>query len=193
MRRIPGRTRLELARNGFRVGVIGNQVPPARAKVLELAGQLKTCDAVQEWRAADMEGTSHPSGRHLQMRAGGRNEILASAVYEQMPLLVREGGELRGRDLLAGPGPPGCQGLSAERRPRPRGIGPRAAPRPAATPPRRRPGDDAAGDGAAPAGVRRPDHFRRALARHDVDSHRLCPIVPGAWATTSSPRARTII
>ena len=31
------------------------------------------------------------------MRAGGRNEILASGVYEQMPLLVREGGELRGQ------------------------------------------------------------------------------------------------
>ncbi len=93
----PARLRQELARNGFRVGVIGNQVPPPLAKLLELAGKPPSRDVVQEARAADMEGANHPVGRHLQMRAGSRNEILASGVYEQMPVLVREAGELDGQ------------------------------------------------------------------------------------------------
>jgi hypothetical protein len=93
----PAQLRRELARNGFRVGVIGNEVPPPLAKLLELADKPPPRDAMQEARPADMEDANHPIGRHLQMRAGGRNEIIASGVYEQMPLLVREGGELHGQ------------------------------------------------------------------------------------------------
>ena len=102
----PAELRQELARNGFRVGVIGNQVPAG-------AGEAAGADrqAAHPRRGAGGAGRRHgrrPAircGRHLQMRAGSRNEILASGVYEQMPVLVREGGELRGQTYSPGPGP----------------------------------------------------------------------------------------
>jgi hypothetical protein len=94
---LPAQLRRRLARNGIRVGLVGSQVPPPLAKLLELAGKPPTRDAVQQANAADMEAANHPIARHLQMRAGHRNEIIASGVYDQLPLLITEAGELRGQ------------------------------------------------------------------------------------------------
>lgn len=93
----PAELRQRLARNGFRVGVIGGQVPKALAKLLELSEKPPRSDQIHEAHAADMEANKHPMQRRLQMRAEHRNEIVTSSVYEQLPLLLCEGGELRGQ------------------------------------------------------------------------------------------------
>lgn len=94
----PAELRQRLAGSGFRIGLIGSQVPPSLAKLLELTGKRPAHDdPVQQTVVADAEATNHPIVRHLQMRAGNRNEIIASGVYDQLPLLLRESGELRGQ------------------------------------------------------------------------------------------------
>jgi hypothetical protein len=92
---LPTELRERLARNGFRVGLIGGQVPEVLAKLLELSDKPTRRD--QQRTAADMENNKHPILRHLQMRAGNRNEILASGIYESLPLLLTESGDLRGQ------------------------------------------------------------------------------------------------
>ena len=93
----PAELRQRLARNGFRAGVIGTKVPQALAKLLELNEKPPRGDQIHEAHPADMEANKHPIQRRLQMRVGNRNEIIASSVYEQLPVLLCEGGELRGQ------------------------------------------------------------------------------------------------
>ena len=97
----PAELRERLLTSGIRVGLIGNQVPRPLAKLLALTDKPPGRNDVQQVRAADMaadaEETNHPIRRHLQMQAGHRNEIIASSVYEQLPVLIAEGGELHGK------------------------------------------------------------------------------------------------
>ena len=93
---LPPELRQRLERNGFRVGLIGSDVPEVLAKLLELSDKPPRRD-FQRTVAADMEANNHPAQRHLQMRAGRRNEIIASGVYESLPVLVSEAGDLRGQ------------------------------------------------------------------------------------------------
>ena len=64
--------------------------------MLELSDKPPRHD-VQQTVAADMEANNHPALRHLQMRAGRRNEIITSGIYESLPVLVSEAGDLRGQ------------------------------------------------------------------------------------------------
>ena len=72
-------------------------MPQALAKLLELSEKPPRSDQIHEAHPADMEANKHPILRRMQMRVEHRNEIIASTVYEQLPVLLCEGGELRGQ------------------------------------------------------------------------------------------------
>jgi hypothetical protein len=93
----PAELRQRLAKNGFRVGLIGGQVPEVLVKLMDLKDKPPPGNDVQQQTVADLEAARSPQARHLQMRAGHRSEIVASGVYEHLPVLVSEGGELRGQ------------------------------------------------------------------------------------------------
>ncbi|MEX0642491.1 MAG: hypothetical protein WD468_07310 [Pirellulales bacterium] len=87
----------ELARNGFRAGVISGELPPSLASALHQdesppeASTAKNGDSLEELM---VEPTVR--ARLVQARRGRRVEIQASDVYNTLPLLKDEGGELGG-------------------------------------------------------------------------------------------------
>ena len=89
----------ELARNGFRVGVIAGTPPDAIARVLNMdAAEPPTDDRRRGDRnrsTSTHETKIHGSRRNL--RRGERMEIRASENLASMPLLVSRGRELGGR------------------------------------------------------------------------------------------------
>ena len=93
----PAELRQRLAKNGFRVGIVGEQVPDVLAKLMELKDQPAPTGEPQRVTAKEMEATPRVALRHLQTRAGQRNEIITSGVYEHLPVLLAESGELRGQ------------------------------------------------------------------------------------------------
>ena len=93
----PAELRQRLARNGFRAGVIGAQVPQALAKLLELSEKPPSGDQIHEAQPRRHGSEQASDTAAMQMRAEHRNEIIASTVYEQLPVLLCEGGELRGQ------------------------------------------------------------------------------------------------
>ena len=93
----PADLRQRLTKNGFRVGIVGEHVPAPLAKLMELKEQSANVGAPQQVTAAQLEKEPRVTLRHLQTRAGQRSEIITSSVYEHMPVLVAESGELRGQ------------------------------------------------------------------------------------------------
>jgi len=84
-------------RNGFRVGLAAGQVPGALAELLELQATPPQNDQQQEGQIARLDAEPVVVRRHLQLRAGKRSEIIASGIYEELPLLIREKGEVCGK------------------------------------------------------------------------------------------------
>ena len=95
--------RKRLARNGFRVGLVGGQIPAELSKLLELSGKPdeakdKNNDKDEPGSKVDEQSTEpRVVRRHLQLRAGHRSEIIASSVYPHLPVLVWELGQVSGR------------------------------------------------------------------------------------------------
>ena len=92
--------RRELARNGFRVGVIGGTPPNAIARVLNTDAYRERDDSQAADRfqqSIDLSADPKVQGKILQLRRGRRSEIQASEVLSAMPLLVARGRELGGR------------------------------------------------------------------------------------------------
>jgi hypothetical protein len=92
----PIEVRRQLEKNGFRAGIIAGQIPPALSKLLDLKGKPAAGGEVQHVQIADLVNPTRVSSQHLQTHAGQRYEIAASSVIEKMPILVSEGGEIRG-------------------------------------------------------------------------------------------------
>lgn len=88
---LPAALRAELASNGFRVGVIGGETPAVLSRKLS-AAEEKAAPA-----AAGAKLESQPAVRRsrLQIHRGRPGDILLSNVYDQLPVMVREEGELR--------------------------------------------------------------------------------------------------
>jgi len=95
--RLPAELRRRLAKNGFRAGLVGGQIPQSLAKLLDLKEKASAVGEAQEVNLASPDSAPRVVMRHLQTRSGHRNEIIASSVYDQLPLLLNESGELRGR------------------------------------------------------------------------------------------------
>jgi hypothetical protein len=88
----------ELARNGFRAGVIGGALPPALAQALhQNESPPKATAARGGENLAELMVEPTVRGRLVQARRGRRVEIQASEVYSALPLLTGDGGELGGR------------------------------------------------------------------------------------------------
>jgi hypothetical protein len=95
---IPSETRLQLARNGLRAGVVGAQVPLGISRLLELATTPTTLPGPNtRIEASQMQDEPQVIRRHLQLRPGTRQEIIASEVYDELAVLVSEEGHLSGQ------------------------------------------------------------------------------------------------
>jgi hypothetical protein len=99
---LPSDLRQRLARNGFRVGLVGGQIPSELSKLLELSDKPAAASEGPAGAKLD-EQLTEPSvvHRHLQLRAGRRSEIVASSVYPHLPMLVWESGHVSGRTFDA--------------------------------------------------------------------------------------------
>jgi hypothetical protein len=89
--------RERLTRNGFRVGLLGGNMPDELSKLLELSGKPAPTGQLDGAKVENLESEPRVVRRHLQLRAGQRSEILASAVYPQLPVLVSASGQLSGQ------------------------------------------------------------------------------------------------
>lgn len=88
--------RQELARNGLRCGILGKQIPE-RIRLL-MDNQQKGADKRSEdLDVGDVEVDRQT--RRLQCRAARRAKVLCSKRFDQLSLLMREDGAVRGRQL----------------------------------------------------------------------------------------------
>ncbi len=94
---LPPELRRRLAKNGFRAGLIGGQVPAVLAKLLQLSDRPAPAGEPAQVAAADVQASPRVARRHLQTRAGQRNEIVASGIHERLPVLLSESGRLGGQ------------------------------------------------------------------------------------------------
>ncbi len=92
----PAELRERLARNGFRVGLLDGRMPAVLAELLKLDGDPPPADEVCQIDLAELASGLPPVRRHLEIRAGRRQEIVASGVYERLPVLIWEAGGLGG-------------------------------------------------------------------------------------------------
>lgn len=89
--------RTRLNQNGFRVGLIGTQVPAKIAELLESTDPAATPGGLEQTGTqVNLEESSAPLRRHLQLRAGKRGVIQASELCAEMPLLLYRNGQVRG-------------------------------------------------------------------------------------------------
>ncbi len=103
----PPSLRQSLLRNGFRVGLVGSPIPQPLADLMELEDKLAAGAEAGSTKIESFGSTPHVVCRHLQARAGRRNEVVASGVYEELPVLVYDSGRLCGRTY------PKAQGIFA--------------------------------------------------------------------------------
>ncbi|MBN1394817.1 MAG: hypothetical protein JW959_07325 [Pirellulales bacterium] len=89
--------RRRLARNGFRVGVVEGQIPVALSKLLELDARPPRDDESTGMKVDDFREEPRVVHRRLQIRPDHRGEIVASGVYERLPVLLCESGRLSGK------------------------------------------------------------------------------------------------
>ena len=93
----PAELRQRLARNGFRVGLVGGQIPAALSKLLEMKDKPAPRGNAHEVKAAELEQEPKVVRRHSQVRPGQRTEIQASGVYDELPVLTCESRGLCGK------------------------------------------------------------------------------------------------
>jgi hypothetical protein len=97
----PPDVRRQLAENGFRAGLVGSQLPPELVQLLKLSDKPtpKTDQPV-----TNLETEPTVTLRHLQARSGQRNEVISSKTYDQLALLTRDAGQVRGRTYVKAEG-----------------------------------------------------------------------------------------
>jgi hypothetical protein len=89
--------RERLARNGFRAGLVGDPMPVELSKLLELSDKPAPTGGIENAKVENLDAEPSVLRRHLQLRAGQRSEIIASRVYDQLPVLMCEPGQLCGQ------------------------------------------------------------------------------------------------
>ncbi len=93
----PAEVRHRLATNGFRAGVVFGQIPVTLSRLLELADKLAPKEGATKTEVSAIEVEPTVLRRHIQTRPAQRNEIVASSVYDSLPVLISEQGEVRGQ------------------------------------------------------------------------------------------------
>ncbi len=99
---LPADLRRRLLEDGFRVGVVGQQMPLALSQLLELAEKPADSAAAESDREVTLQAdqlveTPQVVRRHLQIPPGRRREICASAVEKEMYVLSADRGGVCGR------------------------------------------------------------------------------------------------
>jgi len=95
---LPPHVRRRLARNGFRVGLIGGQVPITLSRLLELKEKPAPTGEGTEVQVAGVAERPQVERAHVTVRAAARAEITASGEYEKLPALVAsDSGDLGGQ------------------------------------------------------------------------------------------------
>ncbi len=85
-------SRRQFSRNGFRAGVLGNQLPP---KLTELAGRVPLADGTSASVPPDPENTG--ATRHwMYLNPQQRGELVMSSVHPEFHVLTWNRGELNG-------------------------------------------------------------------------------------------------
>ena len=92
----PADLRRRLSRNGFRLGLLDGQIPAALSKLLEMKDESRPTVGASQIDLAALDSEAPPVKRHLEIRAGQPKMIIASGVYDQLPVLICEPGELGG-------------------------------------------------------------------------------------------------
>lgn len=98
---VPGEMRQRLAQHGFRLGVVGGQLPAAIEEIR--ANQGSTATAAQ---TPTESGEVRPlvSRQELRLRPGSRGEIVPSVTHDKVTVMSLEHGELTGRTYYAAQG-----------------------------------------------------------------------------------------
>ncbi len=89
---LPAAMRAELAANGLRAGMVGGQTPRV------LAGKLAAAEdhSTPATAAARLEAEPAVRRTRMQIHRGQPGNIVTSGVYDHLPLLVRDEGQIRG-------------------------------------------------------------------------------------------------
>lgn len=108
---VPEHVRRELARNGFRVGVVGGTVPDELARVLQIKASLAEPNVVAD-DSGELEDSSSTANtpsivdladdraitrQWRRFRPGKRAEINVSDIYPTLPVLLNDANGLGGR------------------------------------------------------------------------------------------------
>ena len=91
---LPADVRRRLADNGFRVGVVGAPWPSELTSLLKLSD--KPLDE-QHKDKIDVKAEPSVTKRLLQARPAQPGELIASSLYDELPLLANENGSVGGR------------------------------------------------------------------------------------------------
>ena len=91
---LPLATRRELAANGIRAGIFGQQLPTRLRSLLD-APHAKISDLAGAASDLDLGSTR----QHLPLRAGHRSVIQASPVFPSLAVLISDGDGVRGHQL----------------------------------------------------------------------------------------------
>jgi hypothetical protein len=97
---IAGDARQDLAQNGFRAGIFTGQLPGCLEQAISTGEPANKPDGGESAAVSPVDKiATEPLVRRrtLHARSGQRAELLASGVYEQLPLLMRDGSETSGR------------------------------------------------------------------------------------------------
>ena len=96
----PSEIRRRLTANGFRVGLVGGQLPITLSELLQLSDRPAPDGNVETGGTDDpiaLDRQPQVLRRHLQLRTGRRSEILASGVYDELPVLISDRGQVCGQ------------------------------------------------------------------------------------------------
>ena len=93
----PSEVRRELVRNGFRLGLVGTQLPTALSELLEMTDQAPAGLETSQTRVEELSSAPKVTGWHSQCQAGNPVRIEASDVYDELPVLMSEECGLCGR------------------------------------------------------------------------------------------------
>jgi hypothetical protein len=91
---IPAEVRRLLAQSGFRAGVVGTRPPDALSRLLKLAGDPLS---KEERSTVALDHEPMVTMRAIYTQIGWRSELLTSKTYDALPLLERDGDQVRGR------------------------------------------------------------------------------------------------
>jgi hypothetical protein len=94
---IPADVRTRLAQNGFRAGVIGNQLPVALSKLLELKDKPVPSGGVNQVDLSELGCEPRVDRRHMTLRTATRGQIIASDTYDELTVLLPEADGLCGQ------------------------------------------------------------------------------------------------